>query len=48
LKKLSKVKKKYSVLLIGCGSIGYRYYQAISSTNLNIDVYESDESLIQY
>lgn len=40
---MSKVNKKYSVLLIGCGSIGYRYYQAILSTNFNIDLYLEDK-----
>ena len=39
-------KKKFKVLIYGCGNIGFRHLQGIVKSNNNIDIYVYDKSNI--
>ena len=39
-----RTKKKFKILLIGCGNIGSRYFEAINKLNLNIELFLFDKN----
>ena len=45
---INKRLKVYKIVLVGCGNIGFRYYQSLSKLNLNIELSIFDKQKKRY
>ena len=45
---INKKLKVHKILLVGCGNIGFRYYQSLSKLNLNIELSIFDKQKKRY